>query len=585
MSVRRILLLDPPFFRFLDEDQRGVPMGLAYLAGALRGAGFEDVVIYNADFDPQEGLGVCNRGYFDEMSRFDDYLSAVTNDDHPIYREVLETVRDFSPDLIAMSVRTAKFYISKTLIRLLREAFGAVPIVVGGPHATANPEHVLTRTEADFVVRGEGERTLLELVQTLDHEDREFGTIEGLSYRRGETLMHNPDRPFIADLDTLPLPARDLILNRQRMAPDDFSNLFSSRGCPFACAYCDSRRTWSRKVRRHSPQYIVEEIWDIKKRFGSTFFPFQDDCFVTDEKHLVELCQEMHRRGLAELPLTEFRWWCEIHPSLVTEDLIERMKNANCVAIAIGAESGSQRTLDSINKTVTPEMTLKAARIIREAGLSLSTFFMIGFPWETEQDIEQTLRFMEEVAPDKPVVSILTPLPGTPIYDYCRERSLVNFDEDFLTLFHQRNVHFYSEHISDERSREIIRNALERCEKIAQKTRRDKIARYLLDQVAPSIRDEEALLLEVVDKLSADELGERRFPSGVVKVTVAHSYTEEKIYLGLYGDSGRRLSRRGCERVGRLLLKEFPQYVAIELEEHTPEGTRTHVVEAHAAVS
>lgn len=557
MKRYRILLLDPPFFRFLQEDQRGVPLGLAYLAGALRAQGYRDLVIYNADFDPDKGQGVCNRGYFDEMNRFDDYLAAVTCDDHPIYQDVLRTVTEFAPDIITISLRTAKFFITRTLIRLLRKRFGGLPIIVGGPHATANPEHVLERTEADTIVRGEGEATLVELLQRME-DGGDLSTVAGISFRDGERIQHTADRAFIEDLDSLPFPARDLILNHQRMGPDDFSNLFSSRGCPFACAYCDSRRTWSRKVRRHSPKYIVAEIWDIKRRFGSTFFPFQDDCFVTSKEHLYELCEEMHRSGLAQLPLSEFRWWCEIHPTLISDEVVATMKKANCVAIAMGAESGSQRTLDAINKTVSPDTVIKAARIIREAGLSLSTFFMIGFPWETEEDIEATLRYMEEVAPDKPVVSILTPLPGTPIYDYCVEHDLVDFDEDYLTLFHQRSSHFYSEHIDDERSREIIFNALERCERIAEKTRSEKIAIYLGSEVLPQL----PLSSEVLPKLVDHPYDREEKPS---TLKVGHSYTDEKAVLTFSGETEPALLEPSLlKQIATLFLKGFPQYVSIE---------------------
>lgn len=579
-NIRRIVLLDPPFFRFLNEDQRSVPLGLAYLAAALRAKGFQDVVIYNADFNPHQRLGVCNRGYYDEMNRFEEYLAAVTNDAHPIYREVVSTIADCKPDLVGISSRTAKFFITRTIIRLLKETLGDdVPIVVGGPHATANPEHVLIRTQADYVVRGEGEHSMVELAMLLDGGGGRAGNIlrkdiAGLSYRQDGhegQVIHNPARPLIQDLDTIPFPDRSRILHSHMMPPNDFGNIFSSRGCPFACAFCDARTTWSRQVRRHSPGYIADEILDIRQKYGTSFFSFQDDCFVTRPEHTIALCEAMQERGLAGLPKTEFRWWCEIHPNMVSEGLIGKMKAANCVAVAIGAESGSQRTLDAINKSSSQETIRRAARIIRDAGLSLSVFFMIGFPWETESDIQETLSFMEEIEPDNPTVSVLTPLPGTEIARYCRERNLIQYDEDYLTLFHQRSSHFYSDRIPDERSQSIIRDAMLRCENLARRKRREKISRFVRDYAAPDVLEREGIRLEVLDA-DGQALPNDWTPAGEavpprIGVILDQSYTSEKVIVRLTGRNNGQtmLSDASCDRLGKMILKEFPQYAAVEV--------------------
>lgn len=572
MAIERILLLDPPFFRFLDEDQRSVPLGLAYLAGALRAAGWEDVVVYNADFDPHEKKAACNRGYLEEMSHFDAYLGAVNDDAHPLYREVVDAVVAHRPDLVGISLRTAKFFITKTLVRLLKAALGDVPIVIGGPHATGNPEHVLRRTQADAVVRGEGEETIVALVRAL-HEGRTPAGIAGVSWRDrdgagGDGIVHEAPRPFLRDLDALPFPARDRVLYGDRLPPDDIGNILSSRGCPFSCAFCDSRTTWSRKVRRHSARYVVDEIEAIRSAWGTTFFSFQDDCLSTSKRRIFALCDEMERRGLTVLPRAEFRWWCEIHPTVVTEDVVARMKAAGCVAMAIGAESGSQRTLDAIDKRSSPEAVRRAARIIREAGLSLSVFFMIGFPWETEEDIEATLAFMEEIAPDNPTVSILTPLPGTPIHRTCEERGLVSYDEDYLTLFHQRSEHFYSEHIDDARSRGIIRDALDRCEKLSRRRRRAHLERFLTEKVAPAFGagDDAGLALRLHG-------GAAGGVADAVPISIDQVYTTETIHVRLHGaGAATRFSDGAARRLGGLLLREFPQYARVVVEDAGASG-------------
>lgn len=563
--IQRVLLLDPPFFRFLGEDQRSVPLGPAYLAGALRAAGVPEVALYNADFDPRQPQSVCNRGYLQEMSRFDAYLRAVTDETHPLYREVVETVVAWRPDLVGITLRTAKFFVARTLVRLLKAALPDVPIVVGGPHATGHPQQVLERTEADAVVRGEGERTIVELVQAWSAGRTPAG-VAGVSWRRADgELVHEPGRPKVSNLDTLALPARDGILYGETLAPDDLGNILSSRGCPFACAFCDSRTTWSRRVRQHSAARVVDEIEAIRAAHGTTFFSFQDDCLSTSRRRIFALCDELEQRGLVALPRAEFRWWCEIHPTVVTAELVARMKAAGCVAMAIGAESGSQRTLDAIGKASSPEAVRRATRVIREAGLSLSVFFMIGFPWETEADIEETLSFMEEIAPDNPTVSVLTPLPGTPIYRYCVERGLVDHEaalrSDFLTLFHQRSEHFYSEHIGDERSRAIIQDALERRERLAATRRRANLARVFAERVAPEL-DRAGLRLRLHDEGGAPP------PSGddALPVSVDQVYQEERIYVRLHA-AAARLGGDAAARLGAALLRAFPQYATVVVED------------------
>jgi radical SAM superfamily enzyme YgiQ (UPF0313 family) len=603
MKINRIMLMDPPFFRFLNEDQRGVPLGAAYLASTLRAKGFKDVVIYNTDLHPHRRLCVANRGYLEEMNMFEQYLADITNEQHPIYQEVVSTVMDWHPDFIGMSVRTAKFFISKTLIRLIRQVLPKVTIVVGGPHATSNPDHVLERTEADFVARGEGEDTIVELIQALNRGAQEVGNVAGIGFRRNGKIVQtpdpkpnlmlqqspppigafiqNPDRPLISDLDTLPFPDRESILHSHQMTPNDFSNLFSSRGCPYGCTFCDSKATWTRQVRRHSPRYVVDEILRIKETYGSSFFSFQDDIFVTDVDHTLAICQEMQNRGLGDLPKSEFRWWCEIHPHLVTEKVIHAMRDVNCVATAIGGESGNQRTLKQIKKASSEETVRRASRIIQDAGLHLSMFIMIGFPWETEADIEETLQFVEDVKPDSPEISVLTPLPGTEIFEYCKEQGLIDYDEDFLTLFHQRSSHFHSNLISDERSREIIRHAHVRADELKRGTRQRRIQRFVQDRMASRLMEQHGVELAVVESSMADDMPllPERGQEDRIHVNVSESYTDEKL---VFQFSGSNLSSDSMNWIGAQLLEEFPEYETVELLNQNDTTGRPYVVQSHS---
>lgn len=555
MKTQKIMLIDPPFFRFLDENQSSVPLGISYLASALNRQGLEEVIVYNADFDPVRRLSECNKGFFDEVGRFALYKGRVKDLNHLIYREVVHTVTGFSPHLIGVSLRTAKFYIARNLIGLLKEALGGVPIVVGGPHATAEPAHVLLRTPADFVVRGEGEETLPELVHALQGGRGEYRRIAGLSYREGDRVVHNPARGFVPDLDVLPFPNRDALLYREAIDPDEMGNLLSSRGCPFGCSFCDSKTTWSRKVRRRSAKNVVDEIVAIRERYGTAFFSFSDDCFVTHQEHTLNLCKELEERGLARLPLKEFRWWCEVHPRFVSREVVQRMREANCVAIAIGAESGSQRSLREIKKSSSIDLIRKAAQIIREAGLHLTVFFMIGFPWETEEDIQSTISFMRELEPDSGNLSIVTPLPSTEIYQYCQRNGLLDYDEDYLNCFHQRDSHFYNSYISEERSRQIIKDSFSIVDELVEGSRNKKIENFL----------KEELLTTVLLKLNGQM--ERRDEQGSPEVACKQFYADKRIAIRVdFGNTPIRDPHAFARELAAGLLSQFPQYLEVAVE-------------------
>mgnify|MGYP001619048145 CR=1 FL=1 len=276
MKIKKILLIDPPFFRFFNESQSGAPLGLCYLASNLIRAGFKDVFIYNADFDHLKRLKECNKYFFEEVDSFDSYKKRIRNLCDPIYKEVLSNIAEYKPDIIGISIKTAKFFISKTIIELIKQDYPDTIIVAGGPHPTVMPEHVLKNTKADFLLRGEGENIFTEFVKRVN-DGGNLSNLQGLSYRKDGNTLHNPLPDFIADLDSIAFPDKDVILHRDSMVNDDFGNIFSSRGCPFSCSFCDSRSIWSQKVRRRTPQNIVDEIIFLKEKYGTSFFSFSDD--------------------------------------------------------------------------------------------------------------------------------------------------------------------------------------------------------------------------------------------------------------------------------------------------------------------
>lgn len=557
MKIEKILLIDPPFFRFMGERQSSTPLGLAYLAGVLLKYGY-DVNIYNADFTHEEQVPECNKAFFDEVQTFDLYKKLVTDPGHPLYNEVISFIEKYKPHLIGMTVRTGKFFISKNIVRKIKKAFPDIPVVIGGNHVTANPDHSLARIDADYAIRGEGENSFLRLIRALSKNAHLLSDVGGLSYREGQTIRHAPHASLIQNLDEIPFPARDVIINNNFMTPEDFGNIFSTRGCPFGCTFCDSRTTWTRKVRCRSPKNVVDEIVETKEKYKTGFFSFSDDCFVTKKELTFALCEEMDRRGLSSLPKKEFRWWCEIHPNLISEQLVSRVKKSGCVAIAIGAESGSQRTLAQIKKVSSSDVIRRAAKIIKDHDIDLTTFFMIGFPWETQDDINATVELMRELAPDSGNLSILTPLPNTEIYSYCEERGLIDYDDDYLNFYHQRNSSFYNPNISQEQSREIIMEAFKEVDSVIEGNRKKKIERVLESKTFPAIRERYGLNLAFGERDGVD-----------IAVRCNQKYAEATVLLEMLptGLGSDKLNLREIERsITEDLLREMPQYSKIQFE-------------------
>jgi len=544
MFNQKVLLIDPPFFRFMDENQPNPPLGLAYLAGYLVNKGFSNVVIYNADFNPFERLGECNCAYAKETTMFGTYKKRVQDLNHPLYAEVMKTIAEQKPAVIGISSKTAKFFIIKNIVGMIKEKYKQIPIVIGGPHSTALPQETLERTQADFVVRGEGEETFYELLKAIFSKEKKYDKVDGISLKKDGQVIHNKDRPYIQDIDAIPFPRKDLMLFREHVDKDKMGGIFSSRGCPFNCAFCDARTTWSRRVRKRSPQNIVDEVIFTKKKYGTSFFSFSDDCFITDKKHTFAFCELLIKNGLPQLPRKDFRRWCEIHPNLITNDVISKIKEAGCVAVAIGVESGSQKTLDRVHKGTTKDIIRNAVQVIKDNGIEVGIYCIIGFPWETVDDIDETISFMKELQPDSENLSILTPLPSTEIYDDCLKLSLIDYDQDYLNCFHQRASHFYSEHINDAESRKIVKKAFSEADEYTDNNRMHKLVNYIRQAVVPGISQGKSRAYEKIFH------------------QVNQDYSKRTVILTFKNGINEKIMGKAA----KMILNGCPQYLKVEVK-------------------
>lgn len=298
-------------------------------------------------------------------------------------------------DIYGVTATTPQYPQAFRILNVLRNQNPAARVVVGGAHPSAVPEKCL-QDGFDFVVVGEGESAMMRIVSHV---------------AKGLSLPRLVRAPAIQEIDTIPLPARHLI-NTHAYAYDidggQGTTLITSRGCPYACAFC-SKDAWQQGVRFHSVDYVINEIKHLIAVYGFKHFLFLDDTLTIHKKRLFELCQHMKLLGI--------KWRCYAR-SATTKELLQAMKDAGCVEVGVGVESGSQKILDIVNKKETVEQNTRFVETCKDVGIIANVFIMIGLPGETYETVEETRRWMERVRPQKFGFNIFMPYAGTPIYNH-----------------------------------------------------------------------------------------------------------------------------------------------------------------------
>lgn len=352
-----------------------IPLGLAYMAGYARAKGHE---VFVKDMEVQP----------DGLERF---------------------LSERRPDVVGVSVLTYPYLMAQNIIKTIRATLPNALIVMGGAHISSVGEEALQDTpEADLAVLGEGEATILEIL-----EGKQPSEILGLCYRDNGRVVMNPPRPQIKNLDELPLPAWDLFpvldyrINLPYGRTKYFMTLNTSRGCPFRCAYCS--QPFGYTYRGLSPERVLEQVEDIVRRYRIKEVHFYDDTFTINMKRASKICDLLIESKI------KLRWSCTTRVELVNPELLRKMKAAGCWLVALGVESGNQAILDSIEKGYTLEEVRNAFKWAKEAGLRRSAFFMLGLPGETRDTIQQSVDLARELKPDYIAWSITVVLPGTHI--------------------------------------------------------------------------------------------------------------------------------------------------------------------------
>ena len=372
---------------------------------------------------------------------------------------ILRHIFQHSPDIIGISAVTPAITRAQELAASIKQAFPRILIVLGGPHITTVPKETMERTPAiDVGVIGEGERTIQEIVRVFDGTMKSLQGVPGTIVRlpSDKPLVMNPPRELIDDIDDLGLPAYDLVAAQDAIMPALFKtrrlpaiHAITSRGCTHTCTFCNTN-IFNKRVRFHSPEYVISLIEHLVS-LGYREIAFEDDNFIAHKSRLVKVCKYIVDNRI------DISWSVNARIDTVDETMLLLMKKAGCWYISYGIESGSQETLGQINKKITLAEIRRKVTMTRRVGIAAKGFFIIGFPWETEQTIQETVDFALSLDLSDLNIFPLTPFPGTAVYKQAKLQGA--FDDNWSRMDLQQIV-YVPPGLSDQIMRGQIRKLL-----------------------------------------------------------------------------------------------------------------------------
>ncbi len=360
--------------------------------------------------------------------------------------EIAARLKSFSPDLVGIEIpfsgwaKTA-FEVAATVKTVNRD----LVTVLDGQHPSARPADCLANPDVDFVVVGEPENTMLELVGAIETEARDFRKIRGLGFNVDGKPVVTDKRPVIEDLDSLPFPARHLLpmdmyyeVVRENPLRGEvrkrWTMVLTSRGCPYNCVFCSNCVVWGKKWRGRSPENVVAELEQIVEDYGIEQVDFWDDNMTLDKKRMADICDLIVAKGV------RFEWFTPngVRADTLDEGLLAKMKRAGCKKIRLAPESGVQRVVnDIIKKNLDLKSVEQAVVSSRKVGIKVGCFFVIGLIGETKADIEETIKYaykLRSLGADSFIFSIATPIYGSELYEQAKQGGFLRegFCEDAL---------------------------------------------------------------------------------------------------------------------------------------------------------
>jgi anaerobic magnesium-protoporphyrin IX monomethyl ester cyclase len=375
-----VTLVNPPYPRGDFLHPPFPPLGLGYLAAVLLKNQFEVDVI-------------------------DCTTTKMTHE------EAGKEISKRQPDIVGITSTILTYKSALKIAKIAKEVCPKCITILGGPLVTFWDEKALQQCASlDIVVRKEGENTMLELVQRIE-AGKDYSDVLGTTCRKDGKIVKNPDRPYIQNLDDTPLPARHL-WPKESFTRYGIFNLVSSRGCLEWCNFCTEVRLHGRKHRGRSPKNVVDELEFLHNKYGAEYFCFLDAAFTANQHRAAEICEEIKNRKL------KIKWSCETRIDMISKELLHKMKEAGCISIWFGVESGSQTVLNGMKKGISLAQVERTFKMAKEAGIKPEPNMILGFPGETKKTTWESIRFVKKLNPDHMgCYAVATPYPGTPMYD------------------------------------------------------------------------------------------------------------------------------------------------------------------------
>ena len=404
----KVLLIAPARLPNLKEGKGGIPTSLLYLASALRARSHTPII---------HDLSV---------------IAGLTTDIREGLPEGLQqSIHRFSPELFAINcLTTLHFQFVAHIAESLRSNYPNIPIVVGGVHPSLFPKDILANCPyIDYIVVGEGEEQITQLADalSLNGSNVNLSHIQSFAWRKDGAVIHQPRRSFVADLDTLPDPAWDLInLSDYHSDHSQWNNpknlsfqlavpIVSSRSCPFTCNFCSAHTIMGRKFRMRSPQRVVDEIQMLHEQYGENYFSFIDDNMNLNKRHILTICSEICKRGLN----IEFETLSGLHVGSLDNEVIEALDQAGCVFVRLAIEHGNDRIRNEvIGKRLNREKIYAVCTAFkRTPRIRTASMFIMGFPEDTCETLDDTHKMILDLQCDLNYVFNLIPFPGTRVFD------------------------------------------------------------------------------------------------------------------------------------------------------------------------
>jgi radical SAM superfamily enzyme YgiQ (UPF0313 family) len=402
MQPKKVLLINPPFLHTISSCQPKIfeegieylpPLGLMYIAGYLRERSQHRPEILDCQVEEIK------------------------------YEKLGEEIKKRNPAVVGITAMTFTLIDVIKTAEIVKKTNPNIKVILGGPHVNIYPEETMETKVIDFIVFGEGEEPMKELLDNINDTQALYG-VKGIVFRDGEKIINTGQRELIKDLDSMPFPARDLTPYKKYSSvlaqKPPVTTMFTSRGCPYKCLFCD-RPHLGKVFRSHSAKYVIDEMKECKK-LGINEIMIYDDTFTIDRQRVVDICNMLIEEKI------DILWDVRARVNTVDEELLKLLAKAGCKRIHYGVEAGTEKILNVLRKGITLGMAEKAFYLTKKAGIQTLGYFMIGSPEETLEDIEATKKFIKKISPDYIHVTVTTPFPATELYYRALREGVIKSD-------------------------------------------------------------------------------------------------------------------------------------------------------------